>query len=260
MATVNEEQAKLWNGPAGEAWVAGQQLLDGMFEPFERLLVREALALDAQRVLDVGCGAGATTLALARALGAGSECTGVDISDALIAAARARAAREAPGARFLRADAQTAELTAAHFDLVVSRFGVMFFDDFVAAFANLRRASAPGGRLRAITFRAAAENPFMTAAERAAAPLLPELPPRKSGPGQFALADRVRTETLLRESGWQEVELRPLDVECRFAAAALDIYMTRFGPVGMHLVQADAGSRERVIEAVRAGFASSNNR
>jgi SAM-dependent methyltransferase len=252
----NEEQSKLWNGTAGRAWVEGQQLLDGMFEPFERLLADEARNHAARRVLDVGCGAGGTTLAIARALGSGGECTGVDISEALISAARARAAAEGVAARFLCADAQAAPFPAAHFDLVVSRFGVMFFDDFVQAFANLRRAAAPGAKLRAVTFRSAEDNPFMTTAERAAAPLLPDLPPRKANaPGQFALADRVRSETLLRESGWQGIELRAIDVECRFPAAALETYMTRLGPVGLYLSQADEATRERVIAAVRAGFA-----
>jgi len=255
MTTSNEEQAKLWNGPAGEAWVEGQPLLDGMFEPFERLLAEEAIGQQARRVLDVGCGAGATTLAIARGLAAGNECTGVDISAALIAAARARARSSGIAAHFLCADAQTTDFPAAHFDLVVSRFGVMFFDDFVQAFANLRRAAAPGARLRALTFRSPVENPFMTTAERAAAPLLPNMPPRKAGaPGQFALADRERTCTLLRDAGWREVELRAVDVECRFPAAALDTYMTRLGPVGLYLSQVDEATRERVIGAVRAGF------
>jgi SAM-dependent methyltransferase len=255
MNTGNEEQAKLWNGPAGEAWVQGQQLLDGMFEPFERLLVEEAAGNAARRVLDVGCGSGATTLAIARRIGAGGECTGVDISEPLIALARQRAARENLAAQFRCADAQTAELPAAHFDLFVSRFGVMFFEDPIRAFANLRRSARQGAKLRAITFRAAAENPFMTTAERAAAPFAPDLPPRKAdGPGQFGLADRTRTEDLLRESGWAGIELRAIDAECRFPAAELDTYMTRFGPVGLYVSQVDAVTRDRIIGAVRGAF------
>jgi len=255
MKTENADQAKLWNGAAGQAWVEGQQLLDGMFEPFEGLLVEEARRVAARRVLDVGCGAGATTLAIARSLGTGGECTGIDISDPLVAAARARAAGEGLAVQFLREDAQTAALPAGHFDLLVSRFGVMFFDDAVQAFGNLRRASAPGANLRFITFRSPAENPFMTAAERAAAPIAPDLPPRKPGaPGQFALAERGRTAELLRESGWSDIELRPIDVECCFPAAALDGYMARFGPLGLYLAQADAATRERLVTAVRAAF------
>lgn len=255
MNAKNEEQQKLWNGTAGQAWVDGQLLLDGMFEPFERLLVEEARRRGASAVLDVGCGSGATTLALAR-LGGGVRAVGADISAPLVASARSRAQREGLAAEFICADAQTHDFGTARFDLVVSRFGVMFFEDSVQAFANLRKSCLPGAELRTVAFRSAAENPFMTAAERAAAPLLPALPPRKpEGPGQFAFADRVRTEAMLRDSGWRDAELRPIDVECRFPAAALDGYLARFGPVGLYLAQADEATRQRVIEAVRAAFA-----
>lgn len=255
MKTTNEEQAKLWNGAAGQAWVDGQALLDGMFEPFERLIVEEARRRGARSVLDVGCGSGATTLAIAR-LGGGLRAVGVDISAPLIASARGRAEREGSPAEFLLTDAQTHDFGSPRFDLVVSRFGVMFFEDPTLAFTHLRKACVPGAELRAVAFRSAAENPFMTAAERAAAPLLPSLPPRNpDGPGQFAFADRGRTEAMLRESGWLDVELRPIDVECRFPAAALDVYLTRLGPVGLYLAQADAATRARVVDAVRAAFA-----
>jgi SAM-dependent methyltransferase len=253
MDAKNEEQQKLWNGTAGQAWVDGQSLLDGMFQPFERLLVEEARRHGAGAVLDVGCGAGATTLAIAR-LG-GVRAMGVDISAPLIASARGRAQREGLAAEFICADAQTHDFGSARFELVVSRFGVMFFEDSVQAFLNLRQACVPGAELRAVAFRSAAENPFMTAAERAATPLLPALPPRKAdGPGQFAFADRVRTQAILRDSGWCDVDLRPIDVECRFPTAALDGYLARFGPVGLYLAQADEATRQRVVDAVRAAF------
>nr|AQQ74630.1 hypothetical protein [uncultured bacterium] len=253
--TPNEEQTKLWNGPAGQAWVDAQELLDGMFEPFERMLADEAAGLGARRVLDVGCGAGGTTLALTRRLGSGARVEGIDLSEPLIALARQRASREGLDVAFTCADAQTHDFPAGAFDLVASRFGVMFFDDFPAAFRNLRRASASGAHARLLVFRSPAENPFMTAAERAAAPLVPDLPPRKPGaPGQFALADRARVESLLGESGWRDVELRPLDVECRFPAAALDTYMMRLGPLGLYVSQLDAATRGRIVSAVRGAF------
>ena len=145
------------------------------------------------RVLDVGCGTGSTTLAVARRLGAKGRCIGIDISEPMIAAARARAEREGTPASFIRADAQTHAFEPASFDMIISRFGVMFFDDSVRAFANLRRAAKQTPSLRFIAWRSAAENPFMTTAERAAAPLLPNLPARRpDAPGQFAFADRDR--------------------------------------------------------------------
>ena len=154
------------------------------------------------RVLDVGCGTGSTTLAVARRLGAKGRCIGIDISEPMIAAARARAEREGTPASFIRADAQTHAFEPASFDMIISRFGVMFFDDSVRAFANLRRAARDDAELRFIAWRSAAENPFMTTAERAAAPLLPNLPARRpDAPGQFAFADRRRVYSILEESG-----------------------------------------------------------
>ena len=104
---TDDEQTTLWNGPAGRAWVETQELLDQMFKPFEDLLVEAVSAGSGGRVLDVGCGTGSTTLAVARRLGAKGRCIGIDISDPMIAAARARAEREGTPASFIRANAQT---------------------------------------------------------------------------------------------------------------------------------------------------------
>src|SRR5688572_28277867 len=103
---TNDDQATLWNGPAGRAWVDAQELLDRMLEPFERLLVKAVLAASGSRVIDVGCGTGSTTLAIARLLGATGRCAGIDISHPMIAAARARAERTGSSASFIAADAQ----------------------------------------------------------------------------------------------------------------------------------------------------------
>ncbi|KOR19371.1 class I SAM-dependent methyltransferase, partial [Burkholderia cenocepacia] len=135
----NEAQSALWNGPSGRAWVDAQAPLDRMFEPFETLLAEAAAASFATRVLDVGCGTGAVTLAIARRLGASAQCTGIDISARMIDAARARAERGGVPARFVCADVQTHAFEPASVDLIVSRLGVMFFDDPVRAFANLRQ-------------------------------------------------------------------------------------------------------------------------
>lgn len=251
----DNEQARLWNGPAGQAWVDAQAVLDRMFEPFEAMLADAATAGGAHRVLDVGCGTGATTLAIARRLGAAADCLGIDISQPMLALARARAEQAGLPARFVRADAQSHGFAPGRFDVVVSRFGVMFFDDPVRAFGNLRQAIRAGGRMRVIAWRSAAENPFMTTAERTAAPLLPNLPPRRPGaPGQFAFADRQHVERILIESGWTDIDIRPIDVACSIPETALVPYLGRLGPVGLLLQGADDRMRARVIETVRAAF------
>ncbi|AIO65159.1 class I SAM-dependent methyltransferase [Burkholderia oklahomensis] len=248
-------QAAHWNGRAGAAWVDAQQVLDRMFEPFAELLVEAVRAGDGRHVLDVGCGAGATTLAVARLLGERGRCVGVDVSEPLIAAARGRAEREGAPAHFVRADAQTHAFAPASFDTIISRFGVMFFENAVDAFANLLHAATPGAALAIVAWRSAAENPFMTTAERAAAPLLPNLPARQpDAPGQFFFGDGRRVQSILAESGWCGIDVRPIDVECTLPARELAGHFSRLGPVGQILPELDEPARARVVDAVRAAF------
>jgi SAM-dependent methyltransferase len=252
---TNDEQAKLWKGIGGQGWVEAQPVLDQMFRPFEDLLVEAVADGSRRQVLDVGCGTGSTTLALARVVGAGGRSVGVDISDPMIAAARARAERERLPATFICASAEDYAFEPAAFDTVVSRFGVMFFADPVRAFSNLRHAAIAGGALRFIAWRSASENPFMTTAEHAAAPLLPDLPARRpDAPGQFAFADGQRIRTILEDSGWADIDVRPIDVVCTIAEKDLDLYLMRIGPLARILQEVDDQTRERIFETVRAAF------
>lgn len=260
LPTNNDDQLKLWNGVAGQAWVDEQALLDALFRPFEEALAAAARAASARRVLDVGCGTGATTLAIARAIddaGPGGRCTGIDLSEPMTTLARERARRDAvANAEFLCADAQARAFEPATFDRVVSRFGVMFFADPVAAFANLRRAATDDAALHCIVWRSAAENPFMTTAERAVAPLLPSMPARRrDGPGQFAFAEPPRVQDLLGAGGWRDVALQPLDVPCALEPAQLDRYLSRLGPVGVALAEADDATRDHLLQVLRTAFA-----
>jgi ubiquinone/menaquinone biosynthesis C-methylase UbiE len=235
--------------------VALQRELDRLFEPLEKRLVEEVVSGSRRDVLDIGCGTGATTLAVARRLGAKGRSVGLDISEPMLATARERARREGLPATFICADAQTYAFEPASFDMFVSRFGVMFFENPAQAFANLRRAAKPDADLRAIAWRSPADNPFMTTAERVAAPLLPNMPPRRpDAPGQFAFADAARVRRILEESGWSDIDLKPLDVECAMPAKALDLYLARLGPVGAMLQEADEATRARVFGVVRAAF------
>jgi SAM-dependent methyltransferase len=253
----DSEQARLWNGPSGQAWIDLQDVLDRTLQPFEDLLADTVAAQGAQQVLDVGCGTGATTLAVARRLGAGARCVGVDISQPMIAVARTRAEREGSRARFVAADVQTHAFEPSAFDSFVSRFGVMFFDAPVQAFANLRRAAQAGATMHFIAWRSPADNPFMTTAERAAAPLLPapsQRPPADA-PGMFAFGDRDRVRSILHDSGWTGTDIQPLDVACKMSESDLSRYFARLGPVGRALREADEATRARVLAALREAFA-----
>ena len=199
----------------------------------------------------------ARRLAVAERLGPAGSCVGVDISEPMIAAARKRAEHADAPVSFVHADAQEHSFEPASFDAVMSRFGVMFFEDSVRAFSNLRRAARDEARLRFITWRGPEENPFMTTAERAAAPLLPDLPARRPDqPGQFALADSDRIHRILVESGWAGIDIRPVDVACALPEKELVGYFSRFGPLGLILPEADERTRVQLVETVRAAFDS----
>ena len=244
----------IWKGTGGNAWIESQQLIDEVYRPLDDRLVEAVAARPVGRALDVGCGSGGTTLAIARTAGAG-DCVGIDISEAMIAAARARAEREASPARFIQADAETYAFEPGSFDTIVSRFGVMFFEDSVRAFANLRHAARDGARLRCIAWRSAEENPFMTTAERSAAAVVPNIPAREpNAPGQFAFADSPRVRGILEESGWSEIDIQPIDVACVFPEKELVTYFTRFGPIGRLFPELDEHTRARVIDIVRPAF------
>ena len=244
---------ELWDGPTGQAWVDNQELLNHLLQPFEDLLVDTPAATGAAQVLDIGCGTGSVARAITQRPSGPRRCIGVDISRPMTAAAAAKTTD--PRLSFVCADAQTYPFAPAGIDLFVSRFGVMFFADPQAAFANLQRAARDGASLRCVAWRSAAENPFMTTAERTAAPLLTNLPPRRPDePGQFAFGDAAYVRGILEHSGWQAVDIQPVDLVCRMPEAALITYFSQLGPVGRALRSADEATRASVIAAVRAAF------
>lgn len=251
----NQAQSALWNSRGGEVWVEQQQLLDRLFLPFEHLLSEAVAASGARSILDIGCGAGATTLAAARRLAPEGRCTGLDISGPLITAARRRAETEGlTNAHFIVGDAQDHAFAPHSFDAVISRFGVMFFDDPTAAFANLRRAARDGGDLTFIAWRGMAENPFMVAAEQASDPYLPALAPREpAAPGQFAFADAQRVRDILKPE-WSDIDIQPLDVPCTLSPDDLTTYAVRMGRVGQMLPDLDEATRTAVMQAVNQAF------
>lgn len=239
-----EEQRAAWNGHSGKVWVESQELLDRVLQPFEDAIFEAELG---PRVLDVGCGTGSATIRAARK----GPTVGVDISAPMLDHARARAAKANVPATFILADAATHALES--FDTIISRFGIMFFEDPVKAFQNLRRT---GARLRAVAWRSPAENEFMTTAERAVGSMLPALPPRRpNAPGQFAFGDRTRVIDVLEKSGWRDIDVAVLNVTCSMPASSLIPYATRLGPVGRIFQEADEETRTRVVEKLNAAFA-----
>lgn len=215
---VNVEQAAAWDGPSGAAWVAREQFQNAALAAHTDALFTAADVQTTDRVLDVGCGTGDTTRAAARRAPDGAA-HGVDLSRAMLARARQRA--EAAGltnATFEQADAQVHDFGDERYDVLISRFGVMFFADPVAAFGNLRRATRPGGRLAMAVWQPVAGNEWVEL-PRAALALGRDLPPiAEDVPGPFGLAGPDRTRRLFVDAGWSDVHVDDVRVPYDFGA------------------------------------------
>jgi SAM-dependent methyltransferase len=213
VSPANEAQQKYWNELGGTAWARWQERMDLELAPFGLAAIDAVAPRGGERVLDIGCGCGDTTLQAAGLVGPSGRVTGVDISTPMLARARERATQlRMANARFLEADAQVATVgdLGGPFDAAVSRFGVMFFADPIAAFANIAALVRPEGRLGFVCWQPPDVNQWMSDLAREVATLFPaELPPDPHGPGPFAFADPVRTQEIVRSGGWANVAVVP---------------------------------------------------
>jgi len=208
-ALPNADQAEYWNSESGRRWIACQEALDQRFAPLTELLIDRARVDCGACVVDVGCGTGATTLELAGVVGAYGSVLAVDISEPLLAVARRRVMQGGhANVRFVRGDAQTHRFERASYDLAVSRFGVMFFDDPVGAFRNLARALRPGGRLAFVCWAALEDNPwFAVPLEVGVERLGPPEPRPRRAPGPLALSEQDYVDEILSAAGLADVRI-----------------------------------------------------
>ncbi|HTO68779.1 MAG TPA: class I SAM-dependent methyltransferase [Myxococcota bacterium] len=256
----NAEQIEYWNQQAGPKWASQVEPLDRMLAPLGLAAIERAAPRAGERVIDVGCGNGQTSLQLAARVGPSGSVLGVDISVPMLAQARARAAAEKLAQlRFENADAQTFAFPPGGADLVFSRFGVMFFADPGAAFANLARALRPGGRIAFVCWQALAQNAWMREPLMALAKHVPLPPPAApDAPGPFAFADAARVSGLLERAGFQGVRLAPATGEL-FLGGTVDEavrFVSEIGPVGAVLREAPADGRAAASAAIREVLAS----
>src|SRR3984957_12832869 len=213
----NSAQAEYWTSVAGPKWTDHQEHQDQILRPVSDRLITAAAPKPGDRVIDVGCGCGATTIDFAARVGPSGEVLGLDISEPMLARARERAPQNQP-LRFERADATVYDFEPNGADLVASRFGVMFFADPARSLANLRKGLKPGGGLVFACWRGAKQNPWLIVPLREAtkhAPPLPETNPEDPGP--FAFANEARVRKILSEAGFADTVLEPHDLELDIA-------------------------------------------
>ena len=214
---ANADQIAYWNGRAGQKWTDRQEIQDGVLAPITAELFDAAKLRAGEKVIDIGCGCGDTTLAAAAAVGDGGQALGIDISELMLARARERADALGGKTRFRLADASAEEFSAEAADVLMSRFGVMFFAAPAATFANLRRALKPGGRLAFVCWREPKLNPWLVTPFHAMKHRVPPQPERKpEDPGPFAFADGARLLGILQSAGFGAIAIEarsmPLDM------------------------------------------------
>jgi SAM-dependent methyltransferase len=208
----NADQIAYWNGAGGQRWADRQPVQDVLLQPIADLLIDRASIKAGERVLDVGCGSGATTFAFARAVGPSGHVMGIDISAPMLARAREVTPAGAP-VEFALADATIHPFAPENFDLLASRFGVMFFADPALSFANMRKAMRRSGRLAFACWREPRQNPFFMTPLQAVYQHVPKMPQvGPEDPGPFSFASEVRVQRILSAAGFSEVAMEPCDL------------------------------------------------
>jgi SAM-dependent methyltransferase len=258
---TNDEQTRFWNDAPGRNWVDHQETLDTIHASINALLLSACAAAPGDMVLDIGCGAGASSFALAGEVGPAGRVLGVDISQPLLERAdRRKIALGATNTTFVLADAQTYSFSADSFDLVASRFGVMFFSDSVAAFRNIASGMRAGGRIVFVAWAGPEANPwFRVPQEIATARFGPAAPTSPEAPGPMAFQRIDRVCGILRDAGLVNAEGRYIETELHHpgGVAAVMALVGHVGPVARFVREKNLKPEDvsEVLSAVAAGFA-----
>ncbi|MFL4471074.1 class I SAM-dependent methyltransferase [Tateyamaria armeniaca] len=255
----NADQEEFWTGDAGDKWVATQAQMDTLLQPVLDLVLTQAALPAGARVLDIGSGTGASVAQAAKAVGPKGHVTGLDISDTMLALARTRL-QDHPNTSGLKADAQIHSFEAGSYDAMISRFGVMFFADTTAAFANIARALVPRAPLTFAAWGAAPQNPyFMQAAAAAKDVFGPMEKTDRTLPGPFAFEDSARVIPMLTDAGLTDVTCEEHGVHLTPPGdlRAVAELLCTIGPAERALRQFEASheDRARLVDALMARFA-----
>jgi SAM-dependent methyltransferase len=255
---VNVDQAEAWDGPEGEHWAAHYARFDATIAPHHRALMAAAAIAPGERVLDIGCGNGLTSRDAARAVGPSGEVLGVDLSGPMLARAELLAKEDGLGnVRFAQGDAQVQPFEADTYDLAISRFGVMFFLDPVAAFANTASALRSGGRLAVLVWQSVPANEWVMAMREALA-VGRDLPvPPPGAPSPFSLADTDYARRTLTEAGFTDIAFAPSEQRFHVGSDADDAYgfVTGLKVIQMMLEDLDDATKAQALDNLRATMA-----
>lgn len=260
----NAEMIEFWNGEGGRKWVRFQNILDTSLLPFGNRAISASVVKADERVIDVGCGCGDTSFELARRVGQDGYVLGVDVSEPILERAKSRMGTETKASiKFEREDAQVHRFKEASFDLIFSRFGVMFFENPAAAFSNLQSALKPGGRLAFVCWQPARENSWVSLPASVAAGHIPmPAPPGPDEPGPFSFGEPERVRKILNDAGFENSVFDKYDTQFKIGASggldeAIEFIM-QIGPTARMIAEADAdeATRSRIADDLRTSLKS----
>ena len=263
LTIANQEQREFWSDIKGDLWVTLQPRIDTMLATFGDKALDTLNPQSGERILEIGCGTGTTTLALGARVGSSGEILAADLSRPMLnkAIERANVSAEHP-ITFVEADAQVHSFPTATFDAVYSRFGVMFFDDPIAAFRNIRKAVRPGGRMAYVCWADRKANPWIRIPAGAAKTCLDlPAPPPDDAPGQFSMENEDRVQQILHDAGWSDIGLERFTVEGSIGSNAADAarFITKMGPMSEPFALADSDTQNKTLQVIEEALTPYSN-
>ena len=255
MKIINQEQKEFWNEKKGEIWVSLESKIDKMLGPLGDQAIKILKPKVGEKILDIGCGTGSTSQTLSKLVGESGIITGIDISKPILNfAQKQKENKKIKNINFIQADAQNHQFSDLNFDAVFSRFGIMFFEDPISAFKNIKKSLSCNGRLTFVCWSKSEDNDWMNLSSNVASQFL-ELPPKANPkePGPFALEDYFYIEEILIKSGWKNIKIKAYK-ENIVIGETLDHaadFLSRMGPMSVPFENANEQTKEKVISALK---------